>query len=184
MGSVFKNCTSLVYVNLSNLVTNKVRHMDFMFYNCISLTSLNLSHFDTSQVTWIESMFDGCINLEYINLKNVAEKQELNYTNIFRGIPENIVICLIEENTPILTSLIRNLTCPIIYCDDDWKQNQIKMINNTEKCSQSCNELIMMINAIMNVFVNLVKKIIIQKIKKKNFKIYILIAIKILKDII
>ena len=102
MGSAFKNCTSLVSVNLSNLVTNKVRHMDFMFY---------------------KSMFDGCIKLEYINLKNISEKQELNYLNIFRGIPENIVICLTEENTPILTSLIRNLTCSIIYCDDDWKKN-------------------------------------------------------------
>ena len=142
INSAFQNCTSLEYVNLSNLVTNKVKHMDKMFYNCISLTSLNLSNFDTSQVTLMESMFDGCIKLEYINLKNMSEKQELNYLNIFRGIPENIVICLTEENTPILTSLIRNLTCSIIYCDDDWKQKQLRMENNTEKCSQSCNKFI------------------------------------------
>ena len=175
MGSAFKNCVSLVYVNLSNLVTNKVRNMDFMFYNCISLTSLNLSNFDTSQVTWIESMFDGCINLEYINLKNVAEKQELNYSNIFRGIPENIVICLTEENTPILTSLIRNLTCSIIYCDDDWKQKQIKMVNDTEKCIQSCNKFINYIyknndKCLNECFCESCKENYYQKDKEEKFK--------------
>ena len=132
IGSSFKNCTSLKYVNLSNLDTKKVRHMDFMFYNCRSLTSLNLSNFDFSTVTWIESMFDGCEKLEYINLKNVVEKPEvnkLNHSNIFRGIPENAVICLIEEDTPILSSLIKNMKCPIIYCGDNWKQKQKQMLN-------------------------------------------------------
>ena len=138
MGSTFKNCTSLVYINLSNLVTTKVKTMDSMFSNCASLTSLNLSNFDTSQVTWIESMFDGCTKLEYINLKKAIENKIINYNNIFRGIPENIVICLTEENTPILTSLIKNISCYSIICDTDWKQKQKKMINNTEKCTQSC----------------------------------------------
>ena len=143
LGSAFKNCFSLEYINLSNLVTINVQNMDFMFYNCISLTSLNLFNFDISQITLIESMFDGCTNLEYINLKKFSEIKELNYSNIFRGLPVNVVICLTEEKTPILASLIKNFTCAIIYCDDnDWKQKQIKMVNNTEKCSQSCNEFI------------------------------------------
>ena len=97
-----------------------------MFYNCKSLTSLNLSNFDFSQVIGIESMFDGCEKLEYINLNNVVETttfSTINYGNIFRGIPENSVICLTEK-APILTSLIRNITCPIIYCGDNWKQKQ------------------------------------------------------------
>ena len=111
---MFKNCFSLKSVDLSKFNTRNARHMDFMFYNCISLTSLNLSNFDGSSVTWIESMFDGCKNLEYINLKNFHlnnNRNNLNYNNIFKGIPENIFICLDEENESNLASLIREKKC-------------------------------------------------------------------------
>ena len=139
MGSAFKNCKSLEYVNLSNLDTKKVETMDFMFYNCKSLNSLNLSNFDFSQVTWIESMFNGCEKLEYINLINFVERETFNttkYANIFKGIPKNTIICLKEENTTILTSLIKNITCPIIYCGENWKQKQKQMKN----CEIICDE--------------------------------------------
>jgi hypothetical protein len=85
-------------------------------------------------------MFEGCKNLEYINLKNAVEKEELNYTNIFEGIPENIVICLNETNTPNLTMLIKNKTCYNIYCNNDWRQNKKDFVNKTEKCENSCND--------------------------------------------
>ena len=139
LGSSFKNCISLKYINLSNLNTKNVQNMDSMFYNCKSLTSLDLSNFDFSSVVWIESMFDGCKQLEYLNLKNVTEREtfnQINYLNIFRGIPDNIIICLIEQNTRILTSLIKNKRCPIIYCEDNWEQKQKQRI----KCKIICDE--------------------------------------------
>ena len=139
IGSAFKNCISLEYVDLSKLDTKNVETMDNMFYNCKSLTSLDLSNFDFSKVTKIESMFEGCSKLEYINLKNFAEKQDLNpaiYANIFKGIPENAIICLKEQNTTILSSLIKNMTCPIIYCGDNWKQKKKQMMN----CEVICDE--------------------------------------------
>ena len=143
IGSLFKNCTSLRSVDLSQMNTTNVRHMDFMFYNCISLTSLNLSNFDGSSVTWIESMFDGCKNLEYINLKyfHTNITNNLKYTNIFRGIPENIFICIDEENEPTLSSLIKNKTCATIDITDNPVSNKKEMINLTEKCIYSCNDI-------------------------------------------
>ena len=120
IGSAFKNCISLEYVDLSKLDTKNVETMDNMFYNCKSLTSLDLSNFDFSKVTFIESMFEVCSKLEYINLKNFAEKQDLNPA--------------IYKN--ILTSLIKNMECPIIYCGDNWKQKQKQMKN----CEVICDE--------------------------------------------
>ena len=144
IGSMFRNCTSLKSVNLSKLITTNVENMDFMFYNCKLLTSINLSNFDTSKVTWIESMFDGCSKLEYINLKNFVENKykNLNYTNIFRDTPENIVICLNESNAPNLNALINNKKCNSLDCSDDWKQSQKIIKNDTEKCIHSCNGII------------------------------------------
>ena len=142
IGSMFKNCFSLQSVDLSKFNTENVLHMDFMFYNCISLTSLNLSNFDGSSVIWIESMFDGCQNLEYINLKNYHISDHINninYNNIFNGIPENIFICLNEENEPQLASLIKNKACASIDITDNPSFNKKEMINLTEKCKYSCN---------------------------------------------
>ena len=132
MGSAFYNCISLKYINISNLVTKKLKTMDNMFYNCSSLTSLNLSNFEFTGLVRIDSMFDGCSNLKYINLNNAVEApafKDINYANIFRGIPENIIICLKEEYTTILTSLIKTFTCPTIYCGDNLEQKQKQMIN-------------------------------------------------------
>ena len=47
-----------------------------MFRECSSLSSLNLSNFNTSKVTSMNSMFYGCENLEYINI-NISKK--INY---------------------------------------------------------------------------------------------------------
>ena len=140
IGSMFRNCKSLKSIDLSNFVTNNVGQMDFMFYNCVSLTSVNLQNFDFSSAYWIESMFDGCINLEYINLKKF-EKSGLKYDNIFRGIPENIVICLDEAKAPNLANLIKGKTCYSLVCSDDWKAGQKILINDTEKGNYCvCNE--------------------------------------------
>ena len=103
MGFMFQHCISLTSLNLSNFNTSKALRMRQMFRNCTSLTYLDLSNFDTSKVTWMYEMFDGCINLEYINLKNFTEislnDNVNNYSNIFRNIPENVVICIDENNT-------------------------------------------------------------------------------------
>ena len=141
LGSLFKNCESLISVDLSNFDTSKVIYMDSMFQNCKSLTCINLSNFDISSVEHIYNLFYGCINLEYINLKNVKEEKTFTKKNdVFKNIPENIVICIYETNSPQLFELIRqtNNECYTIYCSDDWKQHQKKLIEGTKKCVDSC----------------------------------------------
>ena len=66
MSYMFSRCPSLISLDLSNFNTSQVTNMRSMFYNCSSLTSLNLSNFNTSQVTHMNNMFYYCSNLEYI----------------------------------------------------------------------------------------------------------------------
>jgi surface protein len=63
MENLFYNCTSLEYVNFSNLNTVSVRTMVGMFYNCIILKTLDLSSFDTNNVESMENMFYGAKSL-------------------------------------------------------------------------------------------------------------------------
>ena len=47
---------------------------------------------------------------------------------MFDNVPENIVICINESNTKIL-SKIKNISCYTIDCSDNWKSQQKKIIN-------------------------------------------------------
>ena len=139
MWRMFYYCSSLTSLDLSNFDTSNVNQMAFMFEYCSSLNSLNLSNFDTSNVTRMTQMFYKCINLEYINLKKFKEIKLITYNKIFVGVPENIVICIDENNIKDkILQHISNITCHTIYCSDDWKSKQKKIINNTNKCINSC----------------------------------------------
>ena len=109
IGGLFQHCSSLTYVNITNFNTENVQYMSFMFRNCYSLISLDLSNFNTALVKDMKYMFDNCINLHYLNLKNFEQNINLDYTEIFRGIQNNIIACINNTKTPNLYRLIENL---------------------------------------------------------------------------
>ena len=142
IGSMFLNCKSLISVDLSYLNTENIVNMDNLFSNCISLTSINLSHFDISKIERIESMFRGCSNLEYINLKNAKETtgSQFIFENVFKGTPDNIVICINKTNAPKLTGLIesKDQSCYTIDCSNNWKSIRKKIKNGDVGCIDNC----------------------------------------------
>ena len=143
IAGMFYNCQSLTSLNLSFFNTSFVQHMHNMLYNCLSLTSLDLSNFDTSQLIDLDRMFSNCYNLEYINLKNFVEIKIGNapdyYYNMFNNIPINVVICINESITKEkIFPQIKNKTCYVIDCADNWKSNKLKIINDTNKCIENC----------------------------------------------
>ena len=142
IGSMFQFCYSLLSVDLSNFDTSQVICMDRTFRYCRSLTSINLSNFDTSKVTWMESMFEGCSNLEYINFKNAKDNNvnACKYDNIFRGTPDNLVMCINETNSPNITKIFKKKTegCPTIDCSENLKSNQKKIKTGLPGCAENC----------------------------------------------
>ena len=60
-----------------------------MFRDCSQLKSLNLSNFDTSKVKNMNYMFCNCSKLKYINLKNFKENNSPTITDIFYNVPDN-----------------------------------------------------------------------------------------------
>lgn len=70
MLSMFSSCRSLTSIDVSNFDTSKVRNLSTMFANCSLLESLDLSNFDTSQVFAITMTFVGCKALTSLDLRN------------------------------------------------------------------------------------------------------------------
>ena len=76
---MFKGCSYLKELDLSNFNTNNVTNMSYMFSSCSSLKDLNLSNFNTNNVTYMSGMFDRCsdelrfkIRSQYKNIQEIA----------------------------------------------------------------------------------------------------------------
>ena len=67
---MFRGCSNVTEIDLSNFDTSKVTNMGYMFAYCSQLTSLDLSNFITSNVTNMGCMFDGCSQLSFLDLSN------------------------------------------------------------------------------------------------------------------
>ena len=152
IGYMFDGCSSLLSINFSNFKTSKLKSIRYTFARCSSLTSLDLSNFDTSEVTFINNMFDGCNKLEYINMKNFNEKEVLSTdkADIFKQVPDNIVVCINEEiNKNKIIPQLKDKKCYNIDCSDNWKSKQKKIINSVNGCECELNNCLSCSNLIL-----------------------------------
>jgi len=83
MENIFRNCKSLISLDLSNFNTLSANSMNFMFESCISLEYLNITNFDTSSVTMMVSMFGNCYSLVSLNLSNFNTSNVMGTSNMF-----------------------------------------------------------------------------------------------------
>ena len=70
---MFRGCSSLTSLNLSNFNTNNVKDMHEMFKDFKSLTSLDISNFSCESIidtTKIDKMFEGCKSLKIKRVKH------------------------------------------------------------------------------------------------------------------
>ena len=120
MGSMFRRCSNLESVDLSNFDTSKVTNMRSMFDGCSSLQSLDLSSFDTSKVIFMMKMFNSCSSLQSLDLSNFDTIKLPYIYEIFYG-------CI-------------NLMT--IYCNNDWFKDGYTFDNRTSLMFENCNSLV------------------------------------------
>ena len=96
--NMFSNLEQLQTVILNADLPN-VQESHHMFANCPVLKNITGNIRFSSKLKSAHRMFEGCTNLEYINLKNLVENENLNYQNLFLGVPENIVIFPLNIST-------------------------------------------------------------------------------------
>ena len=67
-GSMFKDCASLIELDLSHFNSSQVEVICFMFNGCTNLKMLDLSGWNTSKIRLSVYVFDGCKSLERVTL--------------------------------------------------------------------------------------------------------------------
>ena len=129
---MFRFCSNITEINLSNFDTSKITFMQSMFKGCSLLTSLDLSNFDTSSNSeYFTTMFEGCSSLKYINLKNSNIKSN-QYQKIFSGISENTMFCGIDNKSGDFFNKYNQ----IINCDNENKcyHKKLNSFNYNDSC--------------------------------------------------
>lgn len=74
MQGMFKNCTSLIELDLSNFDTSNVTDMSEMFSHCYRLGNLDISHLNMMNVETVESMFNSMDSLSSIKFPQTSSK--------------------------------------------------------------------------------------------------------------
>ena len=85
MWGLFNGCASLENVDFSNINTNSLNTMGYMFHGCNSLTNLDLSYFNTKNFKDMSNMFRLCSSLTTLNLNNFDTNNVETMFNMFEG---------------------------------------------------------------------------------------------------
>ena len=160
--SMFQDCTSLKKINFGNFQTSNMDNMNYVFYRCTSLESLDLSSFVTSKVTHFHYMFGSCTSLRKINLSNFYDNSSVCVNNMFNGCTNINSIDLSNFDFHKVT-LIQNMlyNCKNLISLDlsSFGLNSAPTANYVKNVFYSCKEL---------EFVNFKKAVI----SNTNLKIY------------
>lgn len=85
MSSMFEGCSSLVYIDVTDLDTSKVTRMDSMFKGCSMLQEVEISGVSTAAVENMQSMFEGCSSLSELDLTGINTQSVTNVQSMFDG---------------------------------------------------------------------------------------------------
>ena len=83
MSNMFRNCSQLTQLDVSNWDTSQVTNIDLMFARCSQLTQLDVSKWDTSQVQYMNGMFEDCSQLTQLDLSNWDTTNVINMSGMF-----------------------------------------------------------------------------------------------------
>ena len=105
MSFMFDGCSGLMSLDLSGFNTSNVTNTSYMFYGCSGLTSLDVSNFDTSSVTNMSCMFYGCSGLTSLDVSNFDTSSVTNMYSMFYGCSGLMSLDLSGFNTSSVTDM-------------------------------------------------------------------------------
>ena len=112
MYCMFRNCSSLIKLNLSNFNTSEVRYMTGMFTGCSNIEQLKMDNFNTSNVIEMSDMFALLENIKEIDLSNFNTSKLTTMWHMFNGCLSLTNLDLSNFNTTNVT----NMEAMFYYC--------------------------------------------------------------------
>ena len=102
---LFRACTSLTSLDVSNLDTSKMTNMYQMFDGCGGLTTLDVSSFNTSKVTNMYQMFNCCSGLISLDVSSFDTSNVNYFDRVFNSCSSLTSLNLSNFNTSNVVSM-------------------------------------------------------------------------------
>ena len=161
MKRTFGYCKSLKFIDASSFDTSKVKNMFDIFAYCDELLAVNVSSFDTSNVETLQGIFICSTKLKYLDLPNFNFSSAININYMFsycRNLTYLNIYSYELKNISDLDNMFADHSnikyCfkyldfqyysfdkdRILNCSDICFKPNIKIVNTSNKCVESCNE--------------------------------------------
>ena len=151
MNRMFTSCESLTLLDLSNIDTSRVENMENMFYGCSSLTSLDLSKFNTSKVVDMDSMFRDCSSLTSLNLSNFDTSHVTNMIYMFYNCSSLTSLDLSNFNTSLVESMYMMFyDCVNLEYINIYNFKEKELVNTIDIFANVPNNIVICINESSN----------------------------------
>ena len=145
MKNMFRDCSKLTQLDLSNWDTSKVTSMSYMFATCSSLAQLDISNFNTSNVISMSCMFATCSSLTQLDVSNWNTKNVMELGSMFANCSSLTQLDASNWDTSKVTGMSYMFaSCSSLTQLDvsNWDTSSVTdMINMFNSCS-SLNEII------------------------------------------
>lgn len=133
LGDMFKGCSALISIDVSNFNTSNVTNMSNIFSGCKSLTSIDVTNFDTRKATAMSGMFNGCSALTSIDVSNFNTSGVTQMASMFEGCSGLTSLDLSNFNTSGVTyskQMFRDCTNLTTLNISNWDMSN--MPNNSD----------------------------------------------------
>lgn len=104
MKNCFRNCSSLISLNIAYWDTSSLIDATTMFEGCSSLKSLDLSGWNTPVLTEYGGMFNGCNAMETLDMSN-WNTSSMNQGTL--NLPSNLRFLIMDKNEVKFTGLCK-----------------------------------------------------------------------------
>lgn len=129
LSDLFKNCSCLTWVDVSELKLSNVSNISGMFSGCSKLFNINgLKYFDTSKVSNMSNLFNGCKSIRKLDLSSFDVSHVTDATDIIKDCDR-----LIEFKSP--SGIIPNVFISG-FGTDRWAKTESGLEYNSEKFKQ------------------------------------------------
>ena len=82
---MFKDCTMLETLDITNFNTKKVTDLSYMFQNCVALESVVVDYFDTTNVRDMSYLFANCSKLISVSISYFKPYNTIDMSGLFYG---------------------------------------------------------------------------------------------------
>lgn len=141
MSGMFRDCSALTTLNVSNFDTKNVTDMRYMFSGCSALKTLDVSKFDTKNVTDMNNMFSYNPALTTLDVSNFDTKNVTDMSYMLSNCEALTILDVSKFDTQNVTDMSRMFYRCYDLTTLDVSNFDTKNVTNMSGMFNSCIEL-------------------------------------------